>query len=105
MTHARKEVWKFPLKEKGGQWLALPAIANFLCLEYQNGSPTLWYLVDPLSAEQRIFLRVYGTGQPIHHDGPLTYLGTAFNNDKSFCWHVFRDEGVVENGKPKLVAG
>lgn len=80
------EIWKFPLEIKDRNYVQMPAVAQILSVQMQNGVPCIWAMVDPHSEKiTRTFL-IYGTGHPI---SPLKkkYLGTT--QDPPYVWHVF----------------
>lgn len=74
-------------------------VEHILKLDYQNGVPTIWALVDT-SREPEPKMSVYfvGTGWPLSDlEKRETYIGTLFDND--YVWHFFYTYTSDENLK------
>lgn len=84
-----KTIYKFPLQVTGEQVLWMPGEATPLCVEVQNGTPTLWVEVNRSSSKpgynQLIFM--FGTGFDIP-DTPMQYLDTVQLGE--YVWHFYR---------------
>lgn len=83
-----KRIWKYFLREKSTQTLHLPADAKLLKILVLVGAPTLYALVDLRNKEERIVIKIFGTGHPIPNRG-LEYIDTYSN--EAFVWHVFKE--------------
>ena len=89
---ALKSIWKFTLKSLffkplSFTTIAMPAGAQVLDAQIQNGLICLWALVIPGNAlEDRKFITC-GTGH--HHENldEAKFISTA--QDGKFVWHVF----------------
>lgn len=82
-----RAVWKFPVPLLAGEAThRMPAGAQVVHVAGQDGTPTVWAVVDPGSfmTEARTF-RVVGTGQEI--PGDAAYVGTAHCGP--YVWHVW----------------
>lgn len=80
-------IFKYPLEATDVQYLELPARAQFLTVQVQNGIPCLWALVDPTQKKELRRIRTIGTGHPIENDFDSTYLATY--QLPGLVFHVF----------------
>lgn len=86
-------IWKYPLQCFRNQEISMPGdYATILCVHEQDGSPTIWAVVDPSSPMQtRYKVHVIGTGSPFEQfNAPTEYVGTAFCGP--LVWHVFAEK-------------
>ena len=83
-----KTVWKYPAMLNDEFSLKLPYGAEGLCVQLQNGIPTMWILVNPDEDvyEDRKFL-CRGTGHPIECE--IRYIGTY--QASTLVFHIFED--------------
>ncbi len=87
-----RTIWKFPFEIRDRVTINMPRDAQILHVGLQDGTPTLWALVDPdSSATDRIFY-VFGTGHQIAHVA-LEHVGTLLM--PPFVWHIF-ETGDIE---------
>lgn len=88
-------IWKYPLDSPpfADSWeLDIPAGAQFLSVQTQNGTPTLWALVDTSKSPLRYTITRYGTGWEIPDaTGSHEHISTVIRGD--FVWHFFVDGG------------
>ena len=64
-------------------------IEEFLHLDYQNGEPMVWAIVDDDAPEQNYSVICSGTGWPIaDFQSVYNYLGTL-QDDAGYVWHYF----------------
>ena len=85
-----KAIWKYPLEP--GAVVQMPAGAEVLCVQEQDGYACLWVLVDPRApAESRTFA-IYGTGHSLP-DRPGDYVGTFQSAGGALVFHVFEVMG------------
>ena len=68
--------------------LEMPADAQILDVQMQNGKCCMWALCDHRRETQSRALAIYGTGAPIP-DKPGKYVATFQMNDGEFVFHVF----------------
>jgi len=80
-------IWKYPLGRLPVCTLYIPAGAQFLSVQMQNGQPTAWALVDPAKPRLEYKIRMYGTGHVLERRG--THIGTVI--DGEFVWHYFAE--------------
>lgn len=81
-------IWKYPLAPRCTH--EMPAGAQILTVQEQDGVPMLWALVDPdLPMEGRVFV-VVQTGERFDGYG-LRYIGTFQTN---FVYHAFEQAPV-----------
>lgn len=68
--------------------IEMPAGANVLSIQLQDGKPTVWAMVETTySSEKRVF-RIYGTGHKLDMFATEgRYLSTIQHN--GFVWHIF----------------
>ena len=79
-----KTIWKYevsPVTE-----LDMPAGAEVLDLQVQNGVPAMWALVDPNAVKVKRFFRMYGTGHEMPNN-PGKYVRTF--QTQGLVFHVF----------------
>lgn len=81
-------VWKYPIDLKDHQAVLMQHEAKILCVQMQDGTPTIWAKVDPARGQSFRHVFVVGTGHYVP-DGK-TYLGTVQMN--GYVWHVFIEE-------------
>ena len=89
-----KTVWKYPTHPDEFH-LNLPAGAQVVHFDMQQGEPTMWVLVD---TEAPLVIRVFfgaGTGHPLPDDA--RHIGSCIDREIGFVWHLF--ESVV--GSPR----
>ncbi len=79
-------IWKFRV-DVGETTISLPVGAEFLDVQMQGGSITLWYGVHPESSALGRKIVVVGTGLNMKVRPHGEYLGTVQQNE--FVWHVF----------------
>ena len=90
-------IWKYPLELFDRQSLSMPAGAQPLSVQVQDGALFLWAYVDPSRAADPRQVRIIGTGRPIEYN-PGRYVGTVQMEGGALVWHVFvegRHEGLV----------
>lgn len=87
IDRGRETIYKYPLQVTREQKIKMPANANPLCVQMQNGVPTLWCVVDTYFAEVEFSVFCIGTG----HEMPgilAIYVGTVQLSDGT-VWHYF----------------
>lgn len=82
-------IWKYPLKLIETQEILLPLGPKFLCVQVQNGIPTIWVMVNSKAELIGQGFRIIGTGWQLTEEPSGRYLGT-FQLD-GFVWHLFED--------------
>lgn len=82
-----KMIWKFPLELKEWQALDMPIGSEVLTLQVQEGTPTLWVMVDPLMPKVKKHFHIVATGQAISEEQHGLYHGTWQSGP--FVWHLF----------------
>ena len=78
-----KTIYKYQLPGVGA--LKLPLGAQILTVQLQNGSPTLWALVQPDNALVDRTISIVGTGSEVEDN--MKYICTYM--DGPFLWHAF----------------
>lgn len=83
-------VWKFPLAPVTEQAVVMPAGAEILHVDEQDGRVCLWALVDPDASLVEKLISIRGTGEPIDAEwkGPR-HIGTVLTAGGQLVWHVF----------------
>lgn len=85
-----KTIWKFPLERKDGQLVYMPNGSQLLTVQNQNGTPTLWAIVDPEKAKAGRQIICVGTGHPLSETmAQGKYLGTTQDGGGLLVWHWF----------------
>jgi hypothetical protein len=83
-------VHKFPLLMERATELEIPLGAQLLHAAWQQGAPTLWFLVDPTQGKERRLFVIVATGETLHYrEGSLAFVGTVLTPDGRFVWHIF----------------
>lgn len=82
-----KTIYKFPLHSAVTEHV-MPADAEILTVQVQQGKPQVWVLLDPRAAVVKVALTTYGTGQPIPDD-PGKYVGTYQIEYMGLVFHVY----------------
>lgn len=85
----KREIWKYAL-DVGHSIIAMPAGAQVLTVQMQNGSPQLWALVDPTAKKKQRHFRVVGTGHEFDPTG-CEYVATF--QVPGLVFHVFEAKG------------
>lgn len=84
-------IWKFPLEITDKQTIVMPAGAQPLSVQVQNGAPYVWAQVNDSAGERDITFFVQATGAP--YNRPLrmsvNFLGTIQMNEGALVFHVF----------------
>lgn len=85
-----KTIWKFPLEISDTIRLDMPLGAEVLSVQMQDGTPTLWALVEPAMPLTAYSFRVFGTGHPVPNGAGLdVFVGTLQMGPLVF--HMFKD--------------
>lgn len=81
-----KAVWKYPLLARAHQAVMMQHEAKILCVQMQDGTPTLWAEVDPERGQSFRHVYVVGTGHEVPADAGQ-YIGTVQMD--AYVWHVY----------------
>lgn len=84
-----KAIYKYPLEVIDDQFIDMRRDYQVLSIQVQNGKPCLWAEVDPKSPMLYVHIVIVGTGQPIHNDDEMKYIGTFQLESGSFVGHCF----------------
>ena len=89
-----KSIWKFELKVQDFEEIEMPATAEILSLQVQNGKPCIWALVDPTARKETRTFATYGTGHPIVTNEGIshTFIGTYQLPSNGLVFHVFETD-------------
>ena len=79
-----KTIYKYTLDSQDCT-LHLPKGAEILTIQLQNGIPTLWALVNPMTVTEERHICIVGTGWQVEDN--MKYITTYM--DGYFVWHVF----------------
>lgn len=82
-----KTVYKYPLAHQAGNKIEIPVLSNIMCLQMQNGTPTIWALVDTNATKEYRHIRIYATGEPFDEGFSHRYVGTY--QIAGFVFHAF----------------
>lgn len=88
----KKRIWKFPLKVEDFQEIEMPACAEILSIQVQNGIPCMWAIVSPDASKETRTFATYGTG---HEYPPATELKQTFIGTYQLpylVYHVFETD-------------
>ena len=79
-----KTIYKYTL-DSHDCTLQLPKESELLTVQLQNGIPTLWALVNPMTVTEERHICIVGTGWDVEDN--MKYITTYM--DGYFVWHVF----------------
>ena len=82
-----KTIWKYALDLRDEQSPLIPRGAELLSVHMQDGTPTVWALVDPKAERVPREIAIRGTGNPALLPDAARFLGTVL--DRAYVWHVF----------------
>jgi hypothetical protein len=88
-----RTIYKYPLELVDLQTLELPAGAELLTVQMQDGRPCLWAEVATSAPARPRTIAIYGTGNPIPGDAEIEYIGTFQMHGGALVFHAFE---VVE---------
>lgn len=81
-------IYKYPLALVDEQHVEMPAGADVLCVQIQDGRPCIWAKVDVRSTPTARLFYVVGTGHPMPVKAQ-EYVGTFQMQDGALVFHVF----------------
>jgi hypothetical protein len=86
-----KTIYKYTLELADHQTIEVPADAEFLTAQMQNGKLCVWAIVDTDNLTEKEYFVIVGTGSGMP-DRPkiLQFLGTVQQAGGALIWHVFR---------------
>jgi serine/threonine protein kinase len=97
----RQTVYKYPVKGNAvfgeGFTIDLPAGAQVLCVQVQNGSPYIWVLVNPIRKPMPRRFLLCGTGLPMSGGDSFSYVGTFQLEDGGWVYHLFECQQTSNN--------
>ena len=93
-------VHKYPLSTRDETTVTVPTGHRFVHAAMQDGTITLWAVVDTESTPTWVSVRVAGTGYSMPWIKAYDYLGTV--HDDKFVWHIFVEAHPHDN-KPKSI--
>ena len=88
-------IWKFHVPSSDTFTLELPARARFLDVQVQQGTPVLWFLVDPDADKVMRRFVLCGTGKPVPEAELLTHLGTFQLYLNQLVVHLFEYDALA----------
>lgn len=84
-------IWKYPLQIEDIQEVEMPADAQVLCVEVQNGQPCLWAKIEITKLDAVYKIATVRTGYSADHAEGMRYIGTYLLHGDKFVGHVFCD--------------
>jgi len=84
-----KTIYKYRLGVCDHQEITLPKNFETLAVKNQNGQLVLWAHVDDQEPDEKVKIRIVGTGHPFEDRQAYLYLDTVLM-DTGLVWHVFR---------------
>lgn len=86
-----KKVYKYPFEITDEQTIEMPKGAKILTAQVQQGTPTIWALVDPAESQtESVNIRTHGTGHSIPDSECLEYINTIQVYGGQLIFHVFK---------------
>jgi len=83
------KIYKYPLKVTDKQVVLMPFGAEILCVQMQNGDPTIWAAVDEMNSLVPRNIAMAGTGHELGDISKWKYIGTVQMYDGALVWHCF----------------
>lgn len=86
-------IWKYPLRVKDTQLVAMPKGARILSVGVQTDTICLWAMVDDREGET-VYRRILivGTGNPVFEAEDGKFIGTVQLYGGRLVFHVFEEE-------------
>ena len=85
-------VFKYQLVVTDRQEVTMPKDAKILCIQVQNGTPCIWCMVEPSNPEEKVTIRIHGTGHNINDPERLEYIGTFQVRNYGLVFHAFKEK-------------
>lgn len=86
-------IYKYKLDEMFPVNQVTARIIKPLKVDYQNGEPYLWAVVNDVCPERTINILRIGTGYPLGDDIALSqYINTTVYQSEPYVWHWFWNE-------------
>ncbi len=86
-------IWKYAVEMTDRFILRLPAGAEILCIQTQDGKPQMWARVCPEYPLVGRQFAIIGTGHAAPPPTGGRYIGTFQVHDGVFVWHLFEIGG------------
>lgn len=83
-------IYKYPIETTDTQIVMMPQQAKILTVQVQRGQPCLWAEVNPLLAQERVVIEVFGTGHNMPAGIAREYIGTYQLYDGELIFHVYK---------------
>lgn len=80
-----KKIYKYPVKTG----VDMPKGAEILSVGIQNDDLYLWVMADPSAETEARNFTYIGTGEIILQLSIKKFIGTVFENNAEYVWHVF----------------
>jgi hypothetical protein len=87
--NTQSTIFKYKLETTDVQTIYVPIGYKMLCVQLQNGGPTLWIQVEPNNGRETVTLEIKGTGDPMSPVSSRKYVGTYQLSDGALVFHVF----------------
>lgn len=83
-----RKIYKYRLPEAPGVLITInEKIIEVLSVQYQNGIPTIWAIVDPDDTSVATEIMSFGTGWELPN-GAERYVG-SLQDPEGYVWHYF----------------
>jgi hypothetical protein len=90
---AMRTIYKYPLQITDEQLVSMPAFAEILTVQLQDGKPVIWAYVETTASQDRRLIETFGTGNPITNQSERKYIGT-YQLPDGLVFHVFEYLGL-----------
>jgi hypothetical protein len=67
----------------------IPTGYKILCVQLQDGQPTLWVQVEPNNDKEPVTIEIKGTGHLMNTVDSRNYIGTYQLHNGALVFHVF----------------
>ena len=93
-----RTIWKFTIALTDEPSVQMPEGAEVIHFDNQDGTPTIWAVVDPDAPLEVRHFSLRGTGHRMNGAG--RHIGTAFQGP--FVWHLFEPtEAATPSGSER----
>lgn len=89
-----KTIWKFPLQITDWQDVSMPANAEIISVDHQDGWLCMWAIVATYEPKVPRRIAIVGTGNPMPFMNKEKFIGTVQipYNGTVLVWHVFESK-------------
>lgn len=89
-----RRIFKYELSVSNAECIIVAPIVKPLHVDFQNGSPYLWAMIDDKAMEEEWVVHCVGTGWDMdnvfnYEIFTISYLNSTVESSKPYVWHWF----------------